>query len=226
MPRPFLKYCGIHSFSDYTVCLESASDFLGFVFYQKSPRHIKPEAIADWVRRAGQRKKPLVGVFVNPTFDELRVVLQTAPLDIIQLHGEETPTFVTEVQKTFHKRVWKAIHHTPGACGLMAQYEHTVDGFVIDCKVKDAWGGTGVRFDWTYVPDYTEEARRQGVPCFIAGGITPDNIEKLLAFDPMAIDLASGIECEGKKSRRLIQDLERKVGANDETLSRCTRAIR
>jgi phosphoribosylanthranilate isomerase len=70
---------------------------------------------------------------------------------------------------------------------------------------------TGVSFDWTYIPTYLNEGKKQGVPVFIAGGINPDNIEHVLDYQPDGIDVSSGIEENGRKSRKLIRQLEERM---------------
>ncbi|MED5075681.1 N-(5'-phosphoribosyl)anthranilate isomerase, partial [Anoxybacillus geothermalis] len=69
----------------------------------------------------------------------------------------------------------------------------------------------GVAFDWEAVPRYLEEAARQGVPCFIAGGVTPDNIERLLLYRPDGIDISSGIETDGRKDPTKMKQIEEKI---------------
>jgi phosphoribosylanthranilate isomerase len=96
----------------------------------------------------------------------------------------------------------------------MRQYAGVADGYVVDSRVSGAWGGTGVAFDWSNVPFYLEEAARQAVPCFIAGGITPENVERLLAYRPYGIDISSGIEENGEKSVEKMKEIEKKVATD------------
>jgi phosphoribosylanthranilate isomerase len=93
----------------------------------------------------------------------------------------------------------------------MKKYAEAADGFVIDSKVKDAFGGTGQTFDWSKVPCYIQAAEELNKTLFIAGGIAPDNIHQLLELHPPGIDISSGIEQNGKKDETLLTRLEERV---------------
>lgn len=209
---PLLKYCGNRTYSDYSLVTKSRAAYLGFIFVKGSKRCVSAEEVAEWVKQTPPRsKQKLVGVFVNPDLEFISQALKNVSLDVIQLHGTETPDFVNQVRDLFHGDVWKAIHHKEDALEIMKTYKGIADAYLIDSKVTGAWGGTGKSFDWSYIPAYLEEARNQEVPCFIAGGVNPDNVAGLLDYRPDGIDLASGIEDQQAKSETLIQALERKV---------------
>jgi len=221
MNRPLLKFCGNRSFEDVQLSFNSTAAYLGFIFYRKSPRYVESRAVSDWLRNIdGYRRKKWVGVFVNPSLKEIADVLSRVHLDIIQLHGNEHPEWITDLKRHYPVQIWKAIHHEERALNKMQHYEGCVEGFVIDCKAKGLWGGTGQSFDWSAIPGYKNEAARQRTLCFIAGGVSPKNIDQLLSYQPMGIDIASGIEHEGRKSKQLILDIERKVETYYEYLSR------
>ena len=212
MNAPLLKYCGNHCFQDYKLTVNSNAHFIGFIFYKGSKRYVEPLQVLKWTTDyLKNRYQKLVGVFVNPKLDEIKEALNYLPLDIIQLHGNESPHFVKKNKAVLNIPIWKAIHHDDNALTQMKQYRGLASGYVIDVKTKDAWGGTGQSFNWDAVPLYKKEAERQNVPCFIAGGINPENISDLLMYRPYGIDLASGIETNGVKSKALIDELERKV---------------
>jgi len=167
--------------------------------------------VKNWFNKVDLGNKKLVGVFVNAPVHEIAEVIKEIPLSIIQCHGTETPAQVGAIKERTKLPVWKAVHHTNSSLGTMKQYAGLADGYIVDTKIKGAWGGTGISFDWEYVPYYMEEAEKQGVTCLIAGGVRPDNIEKLLRYHPHGIDISSGIEeCEGKSTRK-IEMIERKV---------------
>ncbi|GGE38803.1 N-(5'-phosphoribosyl)anthranilate isomerase [Pullulanibacillus camelliae] len=207
-----LKYCGNHFYEDYKLAVSSHAQFIGFIFYEGSPRYVAPETVASWVDKTPKKKQQqLVGVFVNPTLETIENTLNHVPLDVVQLHGTESLPFVQRVKLSTQCPVWKAIHHEQEALQIMQLFHGEVDGFIVDVKTKEAWGGTGQSFDWRAIPRYTKEAIKQSVPCLIAGGITPSNVEELLGYQPQGIDLASGIEANGRKSKDLITELEGKV---------------
>jgi phosphoribosylanthranilate isomerase len=205
-----LKYCGNRSADDVQVALASGADYLGFIFTE-SKRNVSPEEVKRWLALASLGDKQLVGVFVNASVDQIASVTEQLPLHVVQCHGHETPAELAVVKEATRLSVWKAIHHDDGALETMKQYAGVADGYVVDSRVAGAWGGTGVSFDWEAVPRYLEEAARQGVPCFIAGGITPDNIERLLAYRPDGIDISSGIETDGRKDPAKMKQIEEKT---------------
>ncbi|OQP05918.1 N-(5'-phosphoribosyl)anthranilate isomerase [Geobacillus sp. 46C-IIa] len=205
-----LKYCGNRSAGDVQAALASGADYLGFIFAE-SRRNVSPEEVKRWLAPASLGDKQLVGVFVNASVDRITAIALQLPLHVIQCHGRETPAELAAVKEAARRAVWKAIHHGDGALEAMKQYAGVADGYVVDSRVAGAWGGTGVSFDWEAVPHYLEEAARQGVPCFIAGGITPDNVERLLAYRPDGIDISSGIETDGRKDPAKMKQIEEKV---------------
>ncbi|RLP90426.1 phosphoribosylanthranilate isomerase [Geobacillus stearothermophilus] len=205
-----LKYCGNRSAEDVRAALASGADYLGFIFAD-SKRRVSPAEVKRWLASAPLGGKQLVGVFVNAAAEQIAAVTAELPLHIIQCHGRETPNEVAAVKEVTRRAVWKAIHHDDGALEAMKQYAGMADGYVVDSRVAGLWGGTGVAFDWEAVPRYLEEAARQGVPCFIAGGVTPDNIERLLLYRPDGIDISSGIETDGRKDPKKMKQIEEKI---------------
>lgn len=215
MKTTILKLCGNHSLQDLQRAVSSGAEFIGIVFAE-SKRKVKPELCGEWMKQIKKRSgQKYVGVFVNPTLKEISDVLRHVQLDIIQFHGTETPARIIEVKLATGLTVWKAIHHNTSGIDRMKAYQNIVDGYVVDSKVKGAWGGTGERFDWEAIPSYTREAERQGVPCLIAGGITPDNVGEILKYYPQGIDISSGIETDGEKDNHKITDLIERLKDND-----------
>lgn len=204
-----LKYCGNHSFEDIVVTSNSQADYLGFVF-APSKRCVSAEEVANWLGELTVTQK-LVGVFVNASLQEIEDVIKHVPLDVIQCHGDETPEFITNIKTHLNKIVWKVIHHSDLGLKTMKKYSGLVDGFVIDSKAANARGGTGVTFDWDAIPSYQREALAQNVPCFIAGGVNVNTIETLLDYEPIGIDLSSGIEEQGQKSAELRNQFEARL---------------
>lgn len=211
LAQPEIKYCGNHSLEDLQTTTHSKAHYIGIVFAE-SKRRADPKQAADWLKKAPlDAHQRLAGLFVNPSLEEIHLVIKEVPLDIIQCHGTETRERIAAIKSTFSLPVWKAIHHDVSALKQMKEYAGAADGYVVDCKVKGKWGGTGESFDWKQVPFYTEEAKRQDVQCFIAGGIQPDNVRGLLRYKPDGIDLSSGIEHDGKKNPEKITRLEERI---------------
>jgi phosphoribosylanthranilate isomerase len=218
--KPLLKFCGNRSIEDWKMVIESKCDYIGLIF-AKSKRRVTPKEVLDWLENYPKPKdKKLVGVFVNASSEDIRSVCDEVPLDIIQCHGNESPSQLQYLKEETQKEIWKVIHHLPESINLMKTYNGIADAYLIDSKHKGAWGGTGKAFDWMFIPKYMEEAGEQSVPCWIAGGVNTNNISSLLRYHPFGIDIASGIEIEEKKNRQLITTIEEKVLKNDYNLSR------
>jgi phosphoribosylanthranilate isomerase len=198
--------------------MESKADFVGLIFAQ-SKRRVTPEQVKIWIEKQPLPDKKLVGVFVRATLAEIQKVLDTVPLDVIQCHGDETPEEVEEIKMNTGCKVWKAIHHSKDSIHKMKAFKGIVDGFVIDTKTVNSWGGTGTSFDWESIPDYLQEAKEQGVICFIAGGVDPSNVSELVTYLPGGIDISSGIEQEEKKDQELIKRIENEVDRYEHNIS-------
>ncbi|MBN8236035.1 phosphoribosylanthranilate isomerase [Halobacillus kuroshimensis] len=218
MREPIVKLCGNQSLSDTAKTASSKASHLGFIFVKRTKRYVRPERVGRWIQKIRPRQK-LVGVFIDPTIDELEEILHFVPLDVIQLHGNETVSQLLQIKEAFGLPVWKVIHHQDGGLEQMDVFKGVADGFIVDSKVEGASGGTGVRFDWEAVPAYRDAAFDQGVPCLIAGGIKPQNVGELLNYQPEGIDISSGIERENKKDIGNIQAIMKEVEANVASIS-------
>ncbi|MFD1020708.1 phosphoribosylanthranilate isomerase [Thalassobacillus hwangdonensis] len=205
-----VKLCGNRSEQDTRRSGQSDATHLGFIFVEGTKRNVAAEEVGRWVDRI-QPVQKLAGVFVEPSTAQVAEVLKHVPLDIIQLHGNETVSEVLKMKETFAVDVWKAIHHDGHGQEKMELFRGTVDGYVIDAKVKGAHGGTGVTFDWEAVPAYVKTAKEQQVPCLIAGGITPANVAEVLAFHPDGVDVSSGTETNEAKDETKIYTLVKEV---------------
>ncbi|MGE5703467.1 MAG: phosphoribosylanthranilate isomerase, partial [Clostridia bacterium] len=182
-----VKICGIKTPEIVQLLGELEVDYIGFVF-APSKRQVSGEEVGRLLASAKKHPVP-VGVFVNPTMDDLAEVLSHAPLDVIQLHGQESPAFCREVKERFGKTVWKAISvGKPGFdMAIVEQYRPVVDGFLFDTYHAAMAGGTGIRFDWNVIPELQRRTTEQ--ESLFAGGIDEQNVGELLsAYEPYAID--------------------------------------
>lgn len=199
--KPYVKYCGAVSQEDVECIAQSHADAIGFIF-APSKRQVQPDQVKQWLTQTKCKKK-IAGVFVNEKIQKVREITKQIPLDIVQLHGDETQDDAKEIKQQTGAVVWKVFHHEPDVTRTlekMTSFAPVVDGFLIDAKVKGMRGGSGTAFAWEAVPLYVKHAKRLGKTCVIAGGITPETIADLLAYGPEAIDLSSGIEENGKKA--------------------------
>ncbi|WP_262484401.1 phosphoribosylanthranilate isomerase [Chryseobacterium sp. OV279] len=190
------------------------TDFLGFIFYEKSPRyvlnHLKPEDIAQ----IGHQGK--TGVFVNEEIDRIVQIAEQAELNLIQLHGDESEDFIIELRQKLQPdvKIIKVIRIGNNDVETRKKIENTinshlsiVDYFLFDTDGK-AFGGTGKQFDWTLLNELEIP-----LPYLLSGGISEENIEdiKLLNQKPFAVDINSKFEIEpGNKDLEKIKKLHRK----------------
>lgn len=209
--KTLIKICGNQSFEDVKACMEMGIPYIGFVF-ASSKRCVEPSYVNKWIRQLqSKQSSQFVGVFANQGINQLQDVLRVVDLDVIQLHGNESPAFIKKVKQEVSKPIWKALHYHNEIMNEMREYIPFVNGFVIDSKVSSQWGGTGICFDWKDVTSYTQLAKEHKKLCFIAGGIHPENVEQLLQKDVSGIDLASGVESNQRKDRVLIKRLLERV---------------
>ena len=209
MKKPEIKYCGICSKRDYELAAASEADYLGFIF-AASKRKVTPYEVRKWKQEIRTDKKH-VGVFVNETIENIAQIASELSLDVIQLHGDESPEDAPRLRPLVRSEIWKALRHGEGTLRQMDQFAPAVDGYVIDSSVKGMRGGTGIAFSWTRVPLYRKRAQNANKRCFIAGGVNPETITDLLKSGPCGIDLASGIEKNGQKDQTLIRLLEERM---------------
>lgn len=185
-----VKICGITSVADALAAVNAGADALGFMFYAPSPRNVAFGLAAEIIRQL----PPLVakvGVFVNPTEDEVRRAIGDCGLDTLQFHGEETPEFC----RRFGLKTMKAFR-VRDAESLEQTKPYASEAWLLDSYVAGQLGGTGARFNWDLA---TDAARRHTV--LLAGGLTPENAaEAVRNVRPYGLDVSSGVEsAPGKK---------------------------
>lgn len=180
-----IKICGITRIEDALRAAELGADALGLIFYDGSPRHVTAVQAAG-IARALPPFVTTVGLFVNPSRDAVRAVLDEVPLDLLQFHGAEEPAFCD----SFERPYIKAIAAAPGVDLLQsATVFEQARGILIDAYVPGAHGGTGVTADWTRIP------RPFPKPIVLAGGLHPGNVTGAIrAVRPWAVDVSSGVE--------------------------------
>jgi phosphoribosylanthranilate isomerase len=193
-----IKICGITNLEDARLAAELGANALGFIFYAKSPRSIKPEA----ARQIIAQLPPLVlsvGVFVNEAAALVLEVAEMVRLDWVQLHGEEPPEYC----RFLYRNVMKAIRvKDQSSLAQMAAYKGSVRAFLLDTHKSGQQGGTGESFDWSLA----RQAQEYG-PVVLAGGLQPENVGiAIRGASPQAVDVASGVEASpGKKDHEKLQ---------------------
>ena len=185
-----IKICGITNLDDALVAVEAGADALGFVLFRGSPRFISPERAAAIIHRLPPFVQT-VGLFVNEELATVNEVADQCGLDLVQLHGEETPDYCAAVRR----RIIKAFR-VKDASSLDEITNYRVAACLLDAWSPAAHGGTGTTFNW-------EIAARAAAShtIILAGGLSPENVAVAVAtVKPYAVDVSSGVEsAPGKK---------------------------
>jgi len=203
-----VKICGVTDIDDAAEAVRLGAWAVGLVHYEKSPRRCSPEEAAA-VGAAFRRKCEVVGVFVNPELHEVAKAVEDAGLTMVQLNGEEGPSFCAEVARRTGVKVIKAIH-VASAADVHAAEALRTDYHLFDSRGKGLWGGSGQSFDWGLLRGHRSE-----VPAIVAGGLRPDNVAEAIAVTrPFAVDVASGVEAEpGRKDHAAMTAFFEAAGA-------------
>lgn len=198
-----LKVCGLTQLEQIEELTAMKTDFLGFIFYEKSPRYILNHLNLKQIGEIKHQGK--VGVFVNESLERIAETAEKAKLNFIQLHGDESKDFTIELRKKIHPEtgIIKVIRMGNQNSHELPQIIHeklSADYLLFDTD-STAFGGTGKTFDWNLLNEIE-------IPLsyFLSGGISLENIDKLkiLKQNPLALDINSRFEKEPG-----IKDLEK-----------------
>jgi phosphoribosylanthranilate isomerase len=186
-----VKICGIRSLDDAKAALDAGADMLGFIFYRPVRRYLEPAraaAIIEGARKHQASGWQAVGVFVDEPADSLKAIAAECRLDVVQLHGDETPEYVEAIGRPAVK-VIRNLDHVP---------KYSVQRFMLDSQVEGYYGGSGVPREWRSLAGRMAEH-------ILAGGLTPDNVREAIDLtQPWGVDVSSGVETDGVKDPTLI----------------------
>jgi phosphoribosylanthranilate isomerase len=181
-----VKVCGITNYEDARLALDQGVDALGFNFFASSPRYIRPEDARIIIRQLPPFAVT-VGLFVNVhEISEVIETAQTAGVQVLQLHGDESPEYCCELAG------WPLINALRmGEYGIPQNFrDYAVQAFLLDAKDDVLFGGTGKSFDWRLA-----QSIQSFCPIILAGGLRPDNVrEAIRIVQPYALDVCSGVE--------------------------------
>nr|PZN58472.1 MAG: N-(5'-phosphoribosyl)anthranilate isomerase [Bacteroidota bacterium] len=183
-----IKICGMRDPKNIAEVGARRPDYMGFIFYQKSPRYVGenfnvPQSLSPSIKR--------VGVFVNASVDEIIATSKRHSLWGAQLHGRETPEQCAAVREAGYKVVKAFSVDATFDFSTTSAYRDVVDFFLFDTK-GPLYGGNARRFDWNLLEKYD-----QSVPFFLSGGLAPENVAEVKHLTEMnvhALDINSGIE--------------------------------
>lgn len=206
MTATAMKFCGLTQPADIDAAVAAGARYVGFVFFPKSPRNITREVARDLALMVppGVMK---VALTVNADDALLDDIVADVPLDMLQLHGTESPERVAEVRTRYGLPVMKAVG-VAAADDLPAleTYGRVASQLLVDAKPPpgaDLPGGNGLAFDWRLIA-----GRRWPVPWMLAGGLTPENVAQAVAMTgARQVDVSSGVErAPGVKDAALMAD--------------------
>lgn len=205
-----VKVCGLMRHEDAAVAAEAGARWLGVILAPGFKRSVT----ADDARiMLGGFQARRVGVFVDEDELILRSVAEKAGVDVLQLHGDESPDFAARMREAGWE-VWKAVRarHADDFSAAAARYAGAVDALLVDGYSPDTHGGAGVRFDWEAVAARRDELP-SGMRLIAAGGLRPENVaEAVRILRPHAVDVSSGVEsAPGRKDPQAVREFVRAV---------------
>lgn len=197
-----VKICGITNLEDAMVAVEAGADALGFVFHPPSSRNITPDQAAGIIAQLPPFIQ-CIGLFVDRSQEMVNHIAEQCRLDLVQLHGDEPPTFCTGVKR----RIIKAIR-VKDKTSLDAMHSYQVSAFLLDAWSPLAHGGTGLTFDWELALAASGTGR-----IILAGGLTPENVvDAVRLVNPYAVDVSSGVEASaGKKDPEKVREFVKRA---------------
>jgi phosphoribosylanthranilate isomerase len=202
-----VKICGINCAADAQTAALAGADAIGLNFYPPSPRYVDLTQ-AEEIVRGLPRGLATVGVFVNSPSAEVRTVANRLKLDHVQIHGDEPPAYLSELEGLPTIRAMRCDGDLQAVFDYLAECQRlgcSPQALLIDALRPGQFGGTGQAADWNAVAAARD--RLAGIPTILAGGLNPGNVaEAIGVVRPEAVDTASGVEsAPGKKSPQLIQ---------------------
>ncbi len=198
MEKTALKICGIRSLEEIQDLKDLPIDYFGCIFAPRSPRCVSEALAKEITEIAHSEGKQTVGVFVNAPFEQIADTVNLTGIDVVQLHGEESPD-ICKMLTTKGITVWKAFSIKDKLLP-MEDYLPYMDLPLLDTKGV-AEGGNGLVFNWQLLERLTPYS------FILAGGISVENVQKALSYQPVIIDVNSKVEQDNRKSRQLIEKL-------------------
>ncbi|MFC5540941.1 MAG: phosphoribosylanthranilate isomerase [Bacilli bacterium] len=203
-----VKICGLKEAVHVLCAVNAGADFVGFVF-APSKRQISIEKARKLAKLVPNHVKK-VGVFVNPTENEVREAFENVPLDYVQYHGNEDPAFIEQLGYPSIKAFSIRDEEDVKKAG-----KFNVDYYLFDAPGTDYAGGSGKVFDWSLL-DQLSIPREKVI---LAGGLNASNVQKAIAtVRPSAVDVSSGVEQNGEKNGELIQSFIQAVKTSQQTV--------
>jgi phosphoribosylanthranilate isomerase len=194
-----IKICGITNYQDACLAAASGADAIGFIFHPPSPRYVAPETVKKIIAELPYAVIT-VGVFVNLEVAEVKRIMNLCSLDMLQLHGTESPAFCSRFPRS---QVIKSVALRTET-DLAPLKEYPVKAVLVDAFDPQRSGGTGEKADWVLAARVKEHH-----PLILAGGLSTANVKEAInAVSPDAVDVNSGVEsAPGKKDHKKVKEI-------------------
>jgi len=205
---PQIKICGLTRIDEAVKCAELGTHAIGYVFYPKSPRNVT-ENRAREISRALPREVKTVGVFVNASYDDILRKVNKSLLDIVQLHGEESPQLVERLRNE-NIRVIKVLFIDKNPL-MDRAVDYHASAFLMECGKGRLPGGNARVWNWEKAAGFSDT-----YPLVLAGGLAPENVSRAVAAGaPDAVDVSSGVEsAPGRKDPGKVKAFIEAVSGN------------
>ncbi len=206
-----VKICGVTNINDAYIAIECGVDALGFIFYPKSQRYVVPERAEEIIEKL-PCEIVRVGVFVNHKIEEVKEIVKFCGLNLIQLHGDESPEYCAQFQiSSLIKAVSPLIEED-----IQKLKNYPVRAILVDARQPGNYGGTGKNSDWRLAIKIKEIH-----PLILAGGLNNGNIRKAIeTVRPQAVDINSGVEISpGKKDPDKLREIIEIVRETDHNIT-------
>jgi len=215
------KICGITNIEDALNVCDADADALGLVFYAKSPRYVTSKQASE-ICNAIPPFVTTVGLFLDASTDFVNEVLENVPLDLLQFHGSESPTYCASFNRPYIKAVgmkeFLQEGNTEAAFKKYVNQYPDAKAFLVDSHGAGKAGGTGETFNWKKIPQGTNK------PIILAGGLNPTNISEAIQTADLiyGVDLSSGVEsAPGIKDKQKIEQLMRNIKMSEVRRVQC-----
>ncbi len=209
----WIKICGFATLEEARAVATEKIDAIGLNFYRESTRYVCPEKATEIAACFDQSIRK-VGVFVDTPLETIRSIYQTVPLDFIQLHGDYSIEQACELRDL--PLIWVFRMGKEGLAELKKELKQLEQAGVklyaclVDARVPGEWGGSGQRVDWEKLAN--EYDYETWPPLILAGGLQPENVARAIEqVHPWGVDVASGVEQQGRKSLEKVQEFLRQA---------------
>lgn len=188
-PRTRVKICGLTTLEHARYASGAMADFLGYIFYEKSPRYINPSeaaAIITWIEGPAN-----VGVFVNQSIDDVNDIAKLTGIEYVQLHGDESPEYCELIEKPIIKAFRVKADDTPESLHEKIQpFRDAASYFLFDAYSSDVYGGSGKVFNWDILKEFDSPR-----PFLLAGGLSAENVKDAVnKVHPYGLDVSTSLE--------------------------------